>query len=421
MQRGIRMPMLMRAIAILLALSIAPIQSHAAQANAAPSDPVPLILVSIDGFRADYLDRGITPTLSAVAAAGTRAERMTPSFPSVTFPNHTTLVTGLYPDHHGIVNNRFTDPALPGVFTMASKDAGWWAQGTPIWITAEQAGMPTGVMFWPGVAVPHAGVTPGLFKDFNPAITPEGRVDTVLGWLDLPAPKTPHFLTLYFEAVDSAGHHHGPDSPEVNAALASIDAAIGRLVAGLKARGLAANLIVVADHGMAAVGPDNVVLLDDLIGPASGDLAGATVVFDGTIVGIAIPATPAGEAARRRLLSPHPHMQCWNKGAIPAALHYGTNPRVPDVVCQVATGWLALTRDERARTPTLEKGAHGYAIDDPAMGALFIAQGPAFRAGTVIPPFPNVDVYPLMAKVLGITPLPNDGNLADVTSALAPK
>jgi predicted AlkP superfamily pyrophosphatase or phosphodiesterase len=276
-------------------------------------------------------------------------------------------------------------------------------------------------MFWPGVAVPHAGVTPGLYTDFNPAITPDGRVDTVLGWLDLPAPRRPRFLTLYFEAVDSAGHHHGPASPEVNAAMTTIDTAIGRLVAGLKSRGQDANLIVVADHGMAAVGPENVVLLDDLIGTADASHAGATVVFDGTIVGVTIPATPAGQVARQRLLATQPHMQCWDKGAIPAALHYGTNPRVPDVVCQVATGWLALTREERARTPALEKGAHGYAIDDPAMAALFIAQGPAFRTGAVIPPFPNVDVYPLMAKVLGITPLANDGTLADLAGALAPK
>jgi predicted AlkP superfamily pyrophosphatase or phosphodiesterase len=402
---------LIQTLAILLACLAAP-------ALADPAPQPPLILISIDGFRADYLDRGVSPALAALATGGAHATGMTPSFPSVTFPNHTTLVTGLVPDHHGIVNNAFTDPAMPGPFSMASKEERWWGESTPIWITAERAGLPTGVMFWPGVTVPHGGVRPGLFHDYDHAIAPNDRVDTVLGWFDLPADRRPRLALAYFEQVDSAGHNFGPDSPQVDAAIGTIDTAIARLVAGLKARGIAANLIVVADHGMAAVGPDNLVLLDDVI-----DLKSAQVVFDGTVIGIDPAASAAGQAARRALLTHAPHMQCWDKGKIPAELHYGTNPRVPAVVCQVQTGWLALTRAEhdrgQAKHPGLEKGAHGYDIHDPAMAALFIANGPAFRHGLTIPPFPNVDVYPLMAKVLGITPLPNDGTVTDVAGILA--
>jgi predicted AlkP superfamily pyrophosphatase or phosphodiesterase len=344
---------------------------------------------------------------------------MTPSFPSVTFPNHTTLVTGLYPDHNGIVNNAFDDPALRGHFTMGSHEEAWWGQSTPIWISAERAGVHTGVMFWPGVGVPHDGIRPELWHDFDHAVTPTERVDTVLGWMDLPADRRPGFAVLYFEAVDSAGHSFGPDSPEVNRAIASVDAAVGRLLAGLKARGIAANVIVVADHGMAPVAADHLVLLDDVI-----DMGAIHVAFDGTVLGIDTRGTPAGDAARQKLLAPQPHMQCWDKTKLPADLHYGTNPRVPAVVCQVETGWLMLTREgyERGQAlhPGIERGAHGYDIHDPRMGALFIANGPAFRTGLTIPPFPNVDVYPLLAKVLGITPLANDGHLADLAPILAP-
>jgi predicted AlkP superfamily pyrophosphatase or phosphodiesterase len=381
------------------------------------ADPAPVILISIDGFRPDYLDRGVSPTLSALAAGGVRAQRMIPSFPSVTFPNHTTLVTGLTPDHNGIINNAFTDPAMPGPFSMASKEEAWWGQSTPIWVTAERAGVHAGVMFWPGVAVAHQGTRPSLWHDYDRALAPDARVDTVLGWFDLPADQRPRLALLYFEPVDGAGHTFGPDSPQVDAAVATIDAAIGRLTAGLKARGIAANLIVVADHGMAPVGDGHLLMLDDMI-----DLSAVKVRFDGTIVGVTIPANPAGEAVRKSLLGPQPHMTCWNKGQIPAYLHYGTNPRVPDVVCSVQTGWLVMTRESFQRGqpahPGIEKGAHGYDIRDPLMGALFIANGPAFRSGVVVPPFPNVDVYPLTAKLVGIAPLPNDGNLADLAGVL---
>jgi predicted AlkP superfamily pyrophosphatase or phosphodiesterase len=374
----------------------------------------PLILVSIDGFRWDYLNRGVSPNLSALAAGGVRAERMLPSFPSITFPNHYTLVTGLYPDHHGIVNNTFEDARLPGVFHMTTKDEAWWDQGTPIWVSAERQGVPTATEFWPGSEVAIHGVRPSLWEPFNQAKWSDQRVDTLLGWLDAPAATRPQFLTLYFDIVDTAGHLHGPDSPEVNSAVATVDKAIGRLVAGLKARGLDANLIVVADHGMAATAPERTIVLDDLIDPAA-----VHVVFADAVSGLDIPKTPAGEAAEARLLAPHDHMACWKKADIPARFHYGTNPRVPDVVCAAEVGWLIETREEIARHRHPLLGEHGYDNAAPEMGALFIANGPAFARGELVKPFPNVDVYPLMTHVLGIKGEPNDGRLADVAEVLA--
>jgi predicted AlkP superfamily pyrophosphatase or phosphodiesterase len=394
-------------LTLLLALALAP----AIAARAA--ERAPLILVSIDGFRADYLDRGLSPNLAALAARGVRAERMIPSFPSITFPNHYTLVTGLYPDHHGIIANSFEDPTVgPTPFRMTSKEQAWWDQAQPIWITAERQGVKTGLMFWPGSEVAFDGVYASHWAPYDRTVPAEARVDRVLSWLDLPPGQRPGFFTLYFEAVDSAGHAAGPDSPEVNQAIGVVDRAIGRLVEGLKARGLAANLIVVADHGMAAVPPGHVFLLDRLVHASA-----IHVVFQDAVAGIDLARTPAGRAAHDELTKPHEHFACWDKGKVPARFHYGANPRVPDVVCLAETGWLIEAREDPRRSPP--RGEHGYDNQDPKMGALFIAAGPAFRQGAVIAPFPNVDVYPLMADLLGLTPRPNDGRLADLEPILA--
>jgi predicted AlkP superfamily pyrophosphatase or phosphodiesterase len=239
------------------------------------------------------------------------------------------------------------------------------------------------------------------------------RVDTLLGWLsDSPATR-PRFATLYFDLVDTAGHLHGPDSPDVNRAIAGVDASIGRLVAGLKSRGLRPNLIIVADHGMATVAPERTVILDDIV-----RMSAVHVVFTDALSGIDIPATADGAAARAKLLAPHDHITCWDKRDIPPRFHYGANPRVPDVICVAEVGWLVETRESirKRRLPLL--GEHGYDNAAPDMGALFIAEGPAFKTGLTIPPFENVDVYPLMISLLGITGEPNDGRLANLKPIL---
>jgi predicted AlkP superfamily pyrophosphatase or phosphodiesterase len=384
------------------------------QATAPSAAPTPVILISIDGFRADYLNRGVTPNLKALADGGARAERMAPSFPSLTFPNHYTLVTGLVPDHHGIVNNTFEDPALPdGKFRIASKaavtDRKSWDGGTPIWVTAERAGIRTGTEFWPGSEADIQGVRPSLYTPFDQKVTSDDRVDKLLSWLDLPAAQRPAFMTLYFDIVDTAGHYHGPDSPEVNAAAATVDSAIGRLEAGLKARGVTANLVIVADHGMAPTPPDQHLFMDTWADPAS-----FRVVTSEAVAGL-VPLTPEAET---RLLAHHDHAACYRKAQIPAHFHYGTNPRIPPVVCIADVGWLLTTHEAEARYSHPLLGEHGYDPADPLMGALFIANGPKFLPGVVLKPFPNTDVYPLLARLLDLMPEPNDGHIQDLYPAL---
>jgi predicted AlkP superfamily pyrophosphatase or phosphodiesterase len=389
----------------------------ASPAEARPAHRSPLILISIDGFRPDYLDRGITPNLSALAKAGVRGA-MHPSFPSLTFPNHYTLVTGLRPDHHGIVDNVIEDTAVADKpFMMSDKgmvaDRRWWDGGEPIWVTAQRQGLTSATLFWPGSEAPIHGALPTEWKPFDHGLSSAGRVAMFLNWLGGPKARWPRFMTLYFDAVDTAGHKGGPGGREVNGAIADVDAAIGQLIAGLKARGGAdANIIIVADHGMADVGPERRVYLDDIVPQA---------FFRAVTVGptAGLIAEPGHEAeVEAALLGPHDHFQCWKKADMPARFHYGTHPRIPPIVCLGQTDWILATHERAAKREPATGGAHGFDPYAQEMQAVFIAVGPAFGRGRTLAVFDNVDVYPLMARVLGIRALPNDGNLAEVLPAL---
>jgi predicted AlkP superfamily pyrophosphatase or phosphodiesterase len=387
-------------------------------APALAADRAPVLLISIDGFRAEYATRGLTPTLAALAGEGAWApDGMRPSFPVNTFPNHYSLVTGLRPDHHGITDNTLFDAARPGVkFSMYARDQVqdrfWWDEAEPVWVTAEQHGLRAFTMYWPGSEAPVHGVRPSrwfVYDEKDPAFT---RVDRVLGWLDLPAGERPDFMTLYFEAIDTIGHRVSPEGADLNQALGEVDAALARLVAGLKARGLydRVNLIIVADHGMAETSPDRIVFLDDLV-----PIGEVTTVTLGTVSGL-IPRTPAAEAA---LVGKHPHVECWRKAQLPARFHYGTHRRIPQVICLPETGWLLSTRERAASRPmTGPAGSHGYDPDAAQMRALFVAHGPAFRPGVRLPVFDNVSVYPLIMRLLGLKPRPNDGRARDTARAL---
>lgn len=366
------------------------------------------ILVSLDGFRPDYRERGVTPNLDALAATGVSAA-MRPSFPSKTFPNHWTLVTGLVPDRHGIVANRIEDPADHArVFTMQSDAPDWWNAAEPIWVTAEHAGIRTATMFWPGSNVAwggrvepgaHGAVTGGTrpsdWQQFNQAVTADQRVAAAIDWLRRPPSSRPRFVTLYFDTVDTAGHRFGPGAAETTAAIAGIDHAIGRLVSELAALHQPANLVVVADHGMAATGNDRVVALDRLADPAD-----YRVVETGPYATLE-PVPGHADALERALLRPHDAVECWRKADLPARLRYGHDPRIPPYLCLANVGW---TITEHPPTAPVDAGAHGYDNAAPEMAALFIASGPAIRAHGPLPGFDNVDVAPLLRDLLGLPP-----------------
>lgn len=390
----------------------------------AASEPAPLLLISIDAYRYDYIDRGLSPNLEMLARHGVQAASMQPSFPSLTFPNHYTLVTGLRPDHHGIVDNTMFDPHL-GKFSLGNRkavsDGRWWDEATPIWVTADQHGMRTATMFWPGSEAAIHDHRPDYWRPFDDSVSADQRVDQVLAWLDLPPATRPRFLTLYFDAVDHAGHKHGPDSPQVDAALRATDAALGRLLQGLKQRGLfqRINLIVLSDHGMAAVPAGNTVLLDDLL-----PLDQVQLVSEGIVAGFNPRSDSAADRARfaaieRKLEQPQQHMRCWDKSRVPARLDYGSNPRVPQLICLADVHWRIASRAKlAAKKDPPNLGNHGYDNAEPTMQAIFIAHGPAFRVGAKVPALPNVDVYPLMTHLLGLPAAANDGDYDAVKGML---
>jgi predicted AlkP superfamily pyrophosphatase or phosphodiesterase len=348
---------------------------------------------------------------------------MRPSFPSLTFPNHWTLVTGKRPDRNGIVGNTMVDPGRPTeTFTMATEDPFWWNEAEPIWVAAERAGIRTATMFWPGSNVTwgghkadrfhtpfEGGVRPSDWQAFSGYVSDEQRVNAILDWMRRPAAIRPRLVTLYFDEVDAAGHEYGPDDPRTTAAVHDADAAVGKLLAGLRALGQPANLVVVADHGMAPISPDRSIAIDTLADPAD-----YRIVESGPVASL-IPLPGHEAALEAGLLKPHNHVTCMKKADIPARLHYGANPRVPPYICMADLGWM--TRKTSAEKP-LSGGAHGYDPAFPEMTALFIANGPAFRSGLKVPAFDNVDVYPLLARVVGVKAQPGDGTIASLRGSL---
>jgi len=383
-------------------------------AQHAPSNPI-LILVSFDGWRHDYIDRLPAPNLRALAARGARAKAMIPSFPTLTFPNHYTIVTGLYPAHHGIVANVMTDPSIGARFTMSSetaKDPRWWG-GEPLWVTAIAQGRRTATMFWPGSDVEFHGARPTYWMPYAKPLTSYDRARRVVQWLSLPEAERPSFVTVYFDEVDTAGHDHGVEGPELTAAAEHVDDSLGQMVAGVHTLGLddRTTFVVVSDHGMASLSMDRVIYLDDYVDPATIDVLElhgflALAPKDGNV-----------DALYRKLHGKHPALDVYKRDQTPPRLHYRGNPRIAPVIGIPKDGWAATTH-ARVENRPLERGSHGFDPRAPSMGALFVAAGPDIRSGVLLEPFENVDVYNFMCGVLGLKPAKNDGGAALAQSLL---
>jgi hypothetical protein len=364
-----------------------------------------VILVSLDGFRYDYPRIYHSPNLDALGASGASApEGMIPAYPSITFPNHYTIVTGLYPEHHGIVANAFYDPARKQVYSYKDEQAvtdGTWYGGTPLWVLAEQQGMRSACFFWPGSEANIQGVLPTYYMKYDAKFPNRKRVEQVLEWLQLPAERRPHFITLYFSDVDSAGHAHGPDSPEVASAVREVDDEIGRLVEGVAKLNLRVDVLVVADHGMAKV---------------EGDWINLSAYFDPRLLekGVESFMYPRSEEAAAKIYAAldgkSDKFKVYRSGAVPAGLHFDGNLREGDPVA-IPTGPYLIRVNAPPPTAAGDAmhpagppvGMHGY---DPAhlpeMKAIFFAAGPDIRPGEKVGPFENVNLYPFVARILGL-------------------
>jgi predicted AlkP superfamily pyrophosphatase or phosphodiesterase len=400
------------AVAALAALAcVSAATACAARHPAGPAEDArqSVVLISLDGFRWDYINRPEAKNLRALAAHGVRAERLVPSFPSLTFPNHYTIVTGLYPEHHGIVSNAMVDPVL-GRFASgdnpAVRDARWWG-GEPIWVTAERQHERAAPYAWPGAEAPIGGVRPTWWEKYDVNASRADRVRKVLSLLALPADSAPRFITEYFSEVDHQGHVAGPDSPQLDTAIAQLDSAVGAIVDGITRLGLwnRVDLIVLADHGMAAMSMSRFIVLDDYV-----SLDSLEIIEGGPVEEI-VPKPGHERYVYDHLHGANPHLAVYRKGELPARFHYNDNPRITPIVAIADEGWATTTRSRLLAKVGPFGGNHGYDNQLLSMGALFVASGPAFKSGVVVPPFQNIHVYDLIAHLLGLRPAPNDGSL----------
>ncbi|MFQ5530929.1 MAG: ectonucleotide pyrophosphatase/phosphodiesterase, partial [Gemmatimonadota bacterium] len=376
-----------------------------------------VLLVSIDGFRADYLDPLVTPNLMALANRGVRAEALIPSFPTKTFPNHYTMVTGLRPDHHGLVANNIWDPDLQSRYSLGNREAvqnADWYGGVPVWVAAERAGLATAPMFWPGSEAAIQGVRPRHWLPYDDDMPHDARIDWVLDRLAGGVGEPVRFATLYFSDVDAAGHDFGPGTPEVAAAVARIDLVVGRLLQSLIRRELeSVNVIVVSDHGMSRLSPERMVFLDDYLDPDS------VIVVDWSPVLAIWPGSMDATAIYDALRDAHPNLGVYRPAEIPLELEFGTHHRVAPVIGIADPGWSIASRDFfAANEHRFRGGNHGYDQRSVDMRALFLAAGPAFRAGLATSAFPNVDVYELIMAILRLPAEPGDGDLSRVEHIL---
>ncbi|KAJ3393354.1 Serine/threonine kinase [Entophlyctis sp. JEL0112] len=345
-----------------------------------------VVLISLDGFREEYLSRGFTPNIAALVASGISASFMTPVFPSLTFPNHYSIVTGLYPESHGIVGNVFFDPELNDTFVYVdstkNKESKWWG-GEPIWVTAAKNGLKTSTCMWPGSEALIQGVSPTYVQPYNGSMSNSERVAKVLDWLSLPWQKRPVFLTLYMNDVDSAGHSFGPDSAQVNTALKSVDNAVGNLVRGIldvqrvsKLQHGTINLMIVSDHGMAVGAPvENFIYVDDYVSADAFDIVNNVVVsiypkYENDTASILESLQLAA------LNSSNWHV--WSRDSVPVEFHYSHNARIGPIVAMPDEGY---GLSVRSQAPSKKVGGmHGYNNTDKNMRAIFVAAGPAFKS-----------------------------------------
>lgn len=369
-----------------------------------------VVLVSMDGFRWDYAKQFKLQNLKKIAAEGVHAKSMKPSYPSKTFPNHYSIVTGLYPDHHGIINNVFYDAALNESFSLSSdaKTDSRYYGGNPIWNLAEQQGVKTASFFWPGSDIDKRN--PSYFKKYDSKIPYGARIDTVLKWLQLPEKQRPHLVTLYFDEPDHTGHNFGPLSAETKKAVIKMDSIMGALSHRLDQLeiGKKINLIIVSDHGMANISNDKKVAVLDYLKP---EWLGYKAVVNPIM---SLQAKAGCQDSIAKALKKVPYIKFWKSTEVPKRLHYGTNPRVHDFVIEAKKGYSLVSKESQ----NIKGGTHGYDNNEKDMHAIFYAKGPAFKVDKTVKTFQNVSVYPLIAHILGLQIGEIDGKFSDVKSML---
>ncbi|KAK2764520.1 hypothetical protein FQN54_009215 [Arachnomyces sp. PD_36] len=391
------------------------------------------ILISLDGFRADFLNRGLTPTLNSFIAEGISPKYMLPSFPSVTFPNHFTLVTGLYPESHGVVGNTFWDPELEEDFYYTDPERSlqpkWW-NAEPIWVTAENQGVRTAIHMWPGSEAHIGDVEPSFVDKFNGSEVLSRKVDRILQFLDLPGQNDtnpsgsairPQLIAAYVPDVDADGHTYGPNSTEIRDTISSADQMIEDLFRGLQDRNLTdvVNVVVVSDHGMATTSTERLVQLEDLVDLSLVDR------LDGWPLRGLRPKDPADipvleEQLRESSKDYTESVEFYTRETMPERYHFSNNDRIAPLWVIPKTGWAIVERPDFDVEEALAsgevyhpRGVHGYDHEHPLMRAIFVAHGPSFihKPNSRVEVFQNTEVYNILCDSIGVEPHNNNGTL----------
>ncbi len=372
-----------------------------------------VLVVSFDAFRPDYLHWVETPNFNRLAERGVLAKSLKSVFPTKTFPNHYALATGMYAEHHGIIANSFYDPEFDATYRIGDHDSTVnprWYNGEPIWVTAEKQDVTTASFYWVGAEAPVGGVQPSIWKHYEHEFPFEARVDSVLSWFRLPEERRPHLVMLYFHEPDETSHRSGPRGADTWAVVSELDNVLGKLMTGLEQLDIynQMNLIVLSDHGMTEISPERTIDLNEyanLKGIAQEGTGTFSFLYDG-------PKWRRQQAYKK--LKKAPHLQVYWKNEIPERWHYRDNYRIKDMLLVAEEGWSILNKD-KPEAGHYSGATHGYDNDLWSMQALFIADGPAFKDGYTRGTFENVNVYPIIAEILGIEPYEKiDGDVENV-------
>lgn len=359
-----------------------------------------VILISIDAFRWDLADKYQAKNLIKLRESGVQAAYLKPSYPSLTFPNHYSIVTGLYPSHHGVVDNTFYDKKRDVIYKKSDKlmavDSSWYG-GKPLWVLAEQQKMLSAVFYWPGSEISMDGIRPTYYYNYDEIIPIERRLNIVKDWLRLPGEKRPHFIALYFPQVDKAAHNYSADSEQTKAAVQLIDEAIGKIIESANATGLPINFIVLSDHGMTKIDQDNTIPLPSVI-----DLKQFKVPTGTALLHLYANKKEYIKPTFEALKSTAKEYDVYLSKQIPKAWHYRRKEdkynRIGDILLVPH-----LPKVFSIYNAKPDMGQHGF---DPAisdMHASFYAFGPQIKNGLKIKAFENVNVYPLIAEILGLS------------------
>ena len=382
------------------------------QNNTSQLDKPYVILVSLDGFRYDYAEKYGAKNLLSFDV---NAEKMIPSFPSKTFPNHYALATGLYPGHNGLVSNSFYDRDLDIEYSI--RDRGIvenpnFYSGTPIWGLASEHNMVSASMFWVGSEAPIQGNFPTYYYKYNGNISHLDRVNQTIKWLQLPEKERPHLITLYFSIIDDLGHTYGPDSKELAEGVKEIDQVIGDLTQKVDQLKLPVNIIIVSDHGMLEVDNTNVIYLENII-PSDMNV---TTSFPAMIYS---EDSYRIDSLYQKLTLDTTKFSVYNQSNLPVRYHYDKHlNRIGDLIIMPKPPY---TFGKIGKDIIKGSSTHGYdALYSPEMGAIFYAKGPAFKKNLTVNPFENVNIYPLIAKILDLNYNEEliDGKLENVKSVL---